>query len=577
VQCPGRREVEGPGRAAPDPGRVAAWLRTLWRAETGLFLGIWAALMVSGRSRMFNDPGTFWHTALGRKMLSSGRLVEADPFSFTFGGSPWVPQSWLAECFMAAVHGESGRDGLLLATVTILAALYSWGGHRLLRSGLHWLPTTLIVALAISASTMHFLVRPHIATIALLGLTFGLLSNFEAGRLRLGGLIWLVPVFIVWTNLHGGVLAGLATLGLTAIGWGCYRLVGWDSPVRRSGTAVMLGILVLTCGLTTVVNPYGLRLPRTWLLIAGSPVLPRLIVEHAPPSSRDVEFWMILLSGLAYAGALAGIWPRRPRASWLVPLVWFALALSRVRNAPLFAITGLVALADFLPYTSLAAWLARPGRDLFLASGPAPDARTRRLGWMPAALPLAILLSVVALQLTGLRVPVLGRGWAHLDPEAWPVDLLPDLRRVEREHPEGSRIFNDFGLGGFLIDQTPGLEVFIDDRCELYGDAWLSQYWDAQTRDPAQIDEWCKSYHVPYALVRNGSSFDRYLANNERWLVIGRCRAAALYRRIIDSSQMITSMEGRFDRSKGRTQDLRRTWSSLQEDRGAGSITQGEP
>src|SRR5205085_462480 len=114
------------------------------------------------------------------------------------------------------------------------------------------------------------------------------------------------------------------------------------------------------------------------------------------------------------------------------------------------------------------------------------------------------LLLAVTLQATGVRAPVLGRGWVRLDPADWPVELLPELRRIEREHPQGSRVFNDFTLGGFLIYHTPGLKVFIDDRCELYGDAWLARYWDAQTRDPALIDGWVESYHIPYALVRVG-------------------------------------------------------------------------
>ena len=52
---------------------------------------------------MFRDPGTFWHTVMGQRMLSSRHLIDADPFSFTFGGRPWVPYEWLAEIAMALV------------------------------------------------------------------------------------------------------------------------------------------------------------------------------------------------------------------------------------------------------------------------------------------------------------------------------------------------------------------------------------------------------------------------------------------------------------------------------------------
>jgi hypothetical protein len=508
-------------------GRRAWWerLARYWRAETGVFLVVWFALMVAGRSLMFRDPGTFWHTVLGRQVLASGRLVVADPFSFTCGGRPWFPHSWLAECLMAVVHGLGGFDGLLLVTATTLAGLYAWTAHRLIRTGLHPLPTALFVGLAIAASTTHFHVRPHIATIVLLGLTFGLLGGFEAGRIGLGRLFGLVPLFILWSNLHGGMPAGLATLGLAVLGWGVAWLIGWESPVSRPRQVLWLGVLVVSCGLAALVNPYGRELPRTWLAITGSPLLPQIIQEHAPPRPDDGRFWMIVALGLAYGGTLASTWPRRPRVTWLIPLVWFALALSRIRHAPLFAITALVALADFLPHSRLAAWLARPGRDLFSFSRPSA------LGWRPTVLPLAVLLAAVMLQAAGVRVPVLGRGWARLDPADWPVDLLPVLRRVQAEHPEGTRIFNDFELGGFLIYHTPGLKVFIDDRCELYGDARLAQYWDAQTRDAARIDRWCTDERIPYALVRTGSRFDHYLARSAGWTVVQPGVAATLYAR----------------------------------------------
>src|SRR5947209_7510962 len=111
-------------------------LKRYWRAETGFFLGIWLFFMVGARGRLFRDPGTFWHTATGRWMLSTGRFIDTDPFSFTFAGKPWVAYEWLAEYLMGILDRIGGLDTLLLATATILAGLYTWTAHRLLRSGL---------------------------------------------------------------------------------------------------------------------------------------------------------------------------------------------------------------------------------------------------------------------------------------------------------------------------------------------------------------------------------------------------------------------------------------------------------
>jgi hypothetical protein len=511
--------------------------RPFWRVETGFFLGIWLFLMVAGRDRLFRDPGTFWHTVVGRRILTSGRFFDTDPFSFTFSGRPWIPHQWLGECLMAVLDGVGGLDTLLLATATVLAGLYAWAAHRLLRSGLHWLPTALLIAVTVAGSASHLHVRPHISTIVFMGLTFGWLCDLDARRIVIGRLCWLIPVFWVWSNMHGAALGGLATAGLAVAGWSLASLAGraqtqWTgrAPIVRLHEVPLLILLIAACGLTAVVNPYGLRLPQAWLEIMESPVLPRIIQEHAPLDLGTPEGWLIGSLGLTYAGALASVRPWWPRVTWLLPSVWFLLALMRVRHAPLFYITATLALAEMLPYTRLAAMLARPGRDLFQfrSSDPVLD---RDVSWRAAIFPLGLVLITAALQATGVRAPLLGHGWVKLDPEYWPVELLPELRQVEQEHPEGTRVFNDLNYGGYLIGYTPRIKVFIDDRCELYGDWWLLEFVEARTRYPERVESWAQEYQIEYALVESGSPFDRYLQEAPSWVLQRRSQPAALYRR----------------------------------------------
>ena len=503
-------------------------LKRFWRMETGFFLGMWLFFMAGGRSQMFHDPGTFWHPAAGHWIFSTGQLIDTDPFSFTFAGKPWVAYEWLGECLMAVLDGIGGLDMLLLATATVLAGLYTWVAHRLLKSGLHWLPAAFLTMLTVAASANHLHVRPHISTILFLGLTFGWLCDFEAGRIGVGRLFRLIPIFWVWSNMHGGALGGLATMVLALAGWCVYRLAGLESPIERPRQAILVVLLITACGLTFVVNPYGLRLPLVWLEIMRSPVVARLIQEHAPLDPRGPGGWLVLLIGLIYAATLASVRPWRPLVTWLLPVFWLCQALTRGRHSSLFAITAVLALTEMLPHTRLAAWLARPGRDLFRFRSLDMEA-ARRLDWRPALLPAGVILLAAVLQATGVRAPILGRGWVQLDPKHWPVELLPELRQAEREHPEGTRIFNDFLYGGFLIYYTPGLKVFIDDRCELYGDEWLTQFSEAVRSHPERIDRWQETYRFPYALVARGTAFDRYLGQSRRWSVVKRTGTATLY------------------------------------------------
>ena len=150
--------------------------------EIFLFFGIWLLLMAGGRSRMFCDPGPFWHLVLGQHIISSGQIVQEDFFSFTRSGTPWVCQSWLYEVVMALLYRLGGWDALLLWTVTLLAGLFAWIASRLRRAGLARLPTTLITVLLVAGAAPQYHVRPLVVSLPMLAGTFALLVDVEAGR-----------------------------------------------------------------------------------------------------------------------------------------------------------------------------------------------------------------------------------------------------------------------------------------------------------------------------------------------------------------------------------------------------------
>jgi len=506
-------------------------MRRYWRAETGVFLGLWLVLMVVGRGALLRDPGTFWHTVTGQWMLDNCRVIDADPFSFTRTGHAWVAYQWLAECGMATVYRLLGWDGLLLLTATILAGTYTWVAGRLLRARFHLLWIGGLLALVLLGSSHQFHVRPLILTIGLFGLTFALLLDIDSGRRKLR-LLWLfVPLSTLWANLHGGVLAAIGTVGL-CVGWWCIAwAIGRESPVRSFRTAVEMIVLVTAACLAVCVGPYGVGLPMAWLNTLSIP-LPQLIEEHGRLDLHDPLGWTTILLGIGYIVALLGLFPKRPRPTWMLPLVWFVLACLRVRNIPLFDVAAAIALAEVLPQTRWAAWLEQ--REVLLPAAQMPSGRG---GFRAAVLPVVLVAAVLSVQIAGISAPVVGRGWAKFDPSVCPVELLPELKTLDGETPGGTPIFNDLSLGGFLIYHTPGLRVFIDDRCALYGADFLQRYDAARRNDPTQLDRWQQQYDFRHALVETGTQFDRHLEESAAWTMVRRTPVATLYERHVDQGE----------------------------------------
>ena len=499
-------------------------MKRFLRPETAVFFLVFFAFLIGGRSRFLRDPGTFSHTAFGEHMLASGSLIRTDYASFTAYGEPWIAQQWLGECAMAVVHRVAGFDGLLVMTVALIAFLYAWVARRLIHHGLHFLSAMLIVALALAASAHSFHIRPHMLSVVFLGLTFSLLCDFEAGRARPVTVFWLVPLCALWTNIHGGVLGGLGTIIITILGWVFLGVARQTSPVKTRRQMIALCGVAAACILTVLINPYGLDMPRAWLSIMRSPVVPEIIQEHG--SIVKTGSWMIVPFGLFYMTALAGTLPKRPRVTWLIPLIWLVLSCVRVRHAPLFAITAAIAMPDIFPHIRWAKWLSQKGSELCRIQPRQP--RASRGFVLPWIIPLAAVLAMIGYRAARPADLLAGNSWARLDPDHWPVELLPALQEYEASHPAGTPVFNDMLFGGFLIYFTPNLRVFIDDRCELYGDDRLLAYVHAK---PVHFEAWEEEFGFDIALVKPGSPFDAYLRGADRWDIVKQTSAAALYRK----------------------------------------------
>jgi hypothetical protein len=497
-----------------------------WRAETGIFLVVWLALLAADPTRFFHDPGTFWHVAVGQRILERGEFLRTDPFSFTRGGEPWVAWQWVGEFTMAVLHALGVFDALLLGAVTVVAGLFTWLAHRLMAAGFHWTPAAVLALAGLAVSANHFHVRPHLGTMILFGVTFAMLIDAESGRVGVRRLWWLVPLFVLWANVHGGYLGGLGTLGLTVAGWTLCWLLKWPGPIDRPRTFVMLALIVVASALAALVNPFGWELPKIWISVMFGMDLPSYIQEHARLDPSHIDGQVVLLAGGVYAVLLMGTLPRKPRVVWLMPLVWLLLSVSRIRNSPLFAIAALLALADFWPFTVYARRIAATGGDLYQ---PPPEGQRRRIGWRPFALPALAVLLALGLQAGGVRVPVIGAGWARLDPNVWPTDLIPAVQELNAAVPDGTPIYNEFTDGAFLIYYAPRMRVYNDDRCELYGDRWQVEQMHLAHDRPAAIEELADRYGFRLAFVRNDTRLAAYL--DGRWNVVARGRTATVYRR----------------------------------------------
>lgn len=485
----------------------------------GLFLSIWLGLSAVGRERMLRDPGTFWHTVVGDRILAAGTVPTTDEFSSSCGGQRWMAQQWLGEVIMSLVHQIGGLDGLLTATAILIAMVYAGIGARLRESGLSPPMCIVLTMLALAASAYHFFPRPHLGTLAGIYLCYSIQGDVDSGRAPWTRLLALPVAMVVWTNIHGGALGGVFTVLVVSAGWLAFSWLGVPGKKLTRRQVMIVGAMAGGCVAAVLVNPYGAALPAQWIGLMGSKVLPRLMIEHAPLDLLSVDGAMVGLLALAYGVMLIRAWPTERRVTWLVPLVWLGMAVSRVRHGPLFAIIATLAIAEMAPHSRLGSLVEE-------LSHHAGRVKLVRNAW---AWPALALLGALVLQGTDVHVPVVGRGWARPPKGYWPTRTVESL--ALRARGGNAHVFNDMLFGGYLIYHAPEVPVYLDDRCELYGDAGLRNYARA-CAEPAYFDAMSHYEGIDTALVIANTTLDGHLARSPAWVKVAGDEASALYARV---------------------------------------------
>jgi len=508
--------------------------------EVLFFLLVWTTMLVLFRERGFFDPGALWHIKVGELILDHG-FMHTDPFTYTFQGEAWIPQQWGAEVLMALAHKVDKFDTLLLAFATGIATLFTMIFARMRRAGMHWILAGVLTGACLFAGSFHYFVRPHMFTIALLAWTMASLVDFDRGRATLWRLAGLVPLYVLWTNLHGGVLGGNFTFGLAVAGWGLLFLFKQDSPCKSWRTGwILLGILAL-CGLTPIVNPFGIEMINTWQRIVSSPVLKEHVNEHKPLDlARDADR---VIAGFAvlYAALFLGTLPKRPRVTWLIPFVWFTLTFQGIRQGPLFVITAAMVIPDLWPETVWCRLLKKYGDSLVVE--PSTEASTWNFRtWLIPGIAVAI---AFLLQSTHTPVPVFGHGWVRLsDDDGKPLDLTDSLQKYAREKGPNARVFNDANLGGYMIYFLPEIKIYMDDRFELYGNDWAKNYVDMMHKYPERIEAVMTKYELELAVIpinkKVKQPMEQYLEDQSRpWQALSSVMSGVVY---VDAPETISEI-----------------------------------
>lgn len=462
---------------------IAAWLAPDL-ALTFALVTLGCLFFVSGGAHtLFGDSDTGWHIRNGEKIIATGSLPRADPFSFSRPGAPWVSWEWGADVLMAAVSGVSGLAGVaLLYGLSIGASVWMW--FRLSRAAdANLLVAGLFFILTLPVTTLHWLARPHIFSWLLLLGTVWLCERMPR-RLAWRHVALAMTGAILWANLHASFFFAPAIALIYAAGAWLKPLI-WESrgaPVTEGANGRNYFLVACAALLGTLVNPNCWRLHRHVIAYLSDSGLLNRITEfqsfdfHQAGASR-----VMLALAVCFAGAFAALAVQRP-ARFLLSMLLIAVALRSVRALPVAVLLLLPLAAGSITEVLSRATGLRPalrrGLDSVLRYGDGLHEIERHFRGF-ALVPVAATLIFLSIRSSA----------------GFPVDEFPvAASAVVATLPANARILASDTFGGYLIYRFNGeRKVLVDGRSDFYGTGLLDRYLmliEARPGWRTEFDRW---------------------------------------------------------------------------------------
>jgi hypothetical protein len=410
-----------------------AWIKKLFWFY--LLLLIWAAATATSPA----DPDLWHRLAFGEFLWKTGHFPPGDAFSYLADYPQIADHEWGSGMVFYALWQWGGGTAMVatkLATLTITLVLLVQAGVGSRRPTCAWTAFYVVVLLALLPSfqsTVRCMVFTHIF--------FALwLYWFQVERRgRPVQAAFYVLTMIVWANLHGGFVIGLAWLLAVTVIERIYGGVAWKKWAVRFGL----------CLLATLINPFGWQL---WIATGRALVTTRRgFSEWAPVSwwSSPLLYpgykllFLVVLAALAARVWRRG-WAQIDRPALILIGLFMALSLTSARHTSLFAAVAGALMPGLFP----------PERQAVGEAG-----QVRRLARMAldsALILVPLYIALIVLPGAGLKL--------QYPPIACPVGAVDFLR----DQKIRGKLLVPFNYGSYALWNLRGeMRVSMDGRYDL--------------------------------------------------------------------------------------------------------------
>ena len=435
-------------------------------------------------------------------ITSTGVIPKSDPYSYTRSGEPWIAHEWLSEIIIYYIY--RGGDYYLL--IPVFAAIITLSFYLVyLRSSGNYYVAGFLTLFSSLSSAPTWGVRPQTITVLFTALFLYVLDVYRVKK-RFWTLAALPVLIVLWVNLHGGYIIGLALIGIYVIAETIHIIIGFfRKDIISLRIVVSLIITFISCVVASLLNPNYHEILSYPFKTIISPSMMQFIQEWFTPDFHQLE-WIPLAILILALIAIPTIFKKPTKLVGLLLVLVFTFASFRsMRFSPMLALVAIPFLADQMVGVL--------------------NCQPKRISAVPFKQIYNAFIVLLLCSIVGVYTISIYQKQPLIETSSFPKGAV-DWIKINK--PKGN-IYNTYGWGGYLIWHLhPDYPIYIDGRADLYGDSFIYSYINIYTGQ-TEFVEYFSRQGVNIALVEPGSGLSSKLISSPEWKLVYTDSLSNLY------------------------------------------------
>lgn len=439
------------------------------------------------------DPDLGWQLKCGEGIVRLHKLCTPDRFSFTMPGFHWVYNGWGYQIITYITYISTGLLGLTILNGLLMVISFTFLARAM--KAFWWEKSAAISMIIIGAwPNLKYGIRAQSMTFLFFAVLLFLISELQSKKKYP---LYAIPLlFLMWTNLHGAFILGLALLAIESLKI-FKNIENAGSHFRKR---YLLMVLCSLCA--SLVSPFGIEAYTE--VLSQTPKVMQYIEEYMKPGLYD-QFYIAVLV-LIYA--LLVLKTKRLIIADAVKAIVFALSgMLLVRNLQFFYPVFFISVFALLKESNLRTKVAKNMDKSMIVFYP------------------ALIFSLLLFQVPNALKSA--RNWDSLCQDNCPMKAIEFLKR----NGIHGNIFTMYGWGGLVDWHLPNSKVYIDGRMIHWSDNKNQMIFYTYLSIRLGFPRWYTLLaDTDVIMIENNIPLDKAMQRNpHNWKVIYRDKDTVIY------------------------------------------------